>query len=142
VTVPTTGEFRAVHRIYLKPDGSGKADLSRERQKMSLGPTKGAAVVLGDLSGQGPILEGEGVETVLSVVQALGLPGIATLSLSCLGLPPLPVGRPVIILADRGGELGAEKAAKLRAAEGREAHVMFPPDGFKDFNDVIRGVRP
>ena len=35
VTVPTTGEFRAVHRIFLLSDGSGKADLPRETDTLN-----------------------------------------------------------------------------------------------------------
>lgn len=141
VTMPTTGECRAVHRIYLRADGLAKAELPRERQKMSLGPTSGAAVVLGDLNdGEGPILEGEGIETTLTVVQAMGLPGIATLSVSSLGRAPLPSGRPVIVLADRGGEDGARKAAGMRWAEGRVVRIAIPPEGKKDFNDIVRGT--
>ena len=141
VTVPTTGEFRAVHRVYLRADGLAKADLPRERQRMSLGRTSSAAVVLGDLAdGDGPILEGEGIETTLTVIQAMGLPGIATLSISSLGRPPLPPGRPVIILADRGGEGGAAKAALMRTAEGRAVRIALPPEGKKDFNDIVRGA--
>ena len=45
----------------------------------------------------------------------------------------------MIVLADRGGENGARKAAEIRAAEGREVRIALPPEGFKDFNDIVRG---
>lgn len=138
VTVPTTGGFRAVHRIYLRPDGRGKADLPRDEQKRTLGPSSCAAVVLGDLAVGAAIVEGEGIETVLTVCVALGLPGVATLSLSALGRAPLPAGRPIVILADRGGEAGARRAAMVRAAEGRVVRLMIPPAGSKDFNDLVK----
>ncbi len=139
VTVPTRGELRGVHRIYLRADGSGKADLPRDEQKRSLGPTSGAAVVIGDLdtSGRG-IFEGEGIETTASVCMAINRPGIATLSASTLGRAPLPAGRAVVILADRGAEVAAQKGARIRLAEGRRVWIAVPPDGTKDFNDLLR----
>ena len=141
ITDPVSGEFLATHRIFLRPDGSGKADIPKEQQKMSLGPSGGGAVVLGDLfATDGPILEGEGVETTLTACWIMGLAGIATLSASTLGRPPLPPGWSVIILADRGADAAAERAAELRAGEGREVRIALPPDGCKDFNDAVRGA--
>ncbi len=138
VSVPTTGEFRAVHRIYLSADGTGKADLSREQVKRSLGPTSGAAVVLGNLATTDrAILEGEGIETVLSACMALGRPGIATLSASTLGRPPLPSGRAVVILADRGAETAAQRAADMRRREGRRVWIATPPAAFNDWNNYL-----
>lgn len=139
VTVPTTRQFRAVHRVFLRSDGAGKADLPREQQKRSLGPTSGAAVVLGNLDSTAEaIFEGEGIETTLSACMVLDRPGIATLSASTLGRAPLPVGRAVVILADRGAEAAAEKGARLRLAEGRRVLIAVPPAGAKDFNDLLR----
>lgn len=139
VTVPTTRQFRAVHRIFLRGDSAGKADLPRDQQKRSLGPTSGAAVVLGNLDKTADaILEGEGIETTLSACMALDQPGIATLSASTLGRAPLPVGRAVVVLADRGAKAAAEQGARLRLAEGRRVLIAVPPDGAKDFNDLLR----
>jgi hypothetical protein len=126
VTVPTTGEFRAVHRIFLRADGSSKADLPRDQQKKSLGSTSGAAVVLGDLATEGEIIEGEGIETTLTVCWITGRPGIATLSAGTLGKPPLPEGRPVVILADLGAEDAARAGAQRRFEEGRQVRIMYP----------------
>src|SRR5262249_49883721 len=36
----------AVHATYLRPDGSGKADIPKEQQKASFGPIRGGAVRL------------------------------------------------------------------------------------------------
>jgi hypothetical protein len=49
----------AVHRTYLRPDGSGKADI--EPPKAMLGGTQGGAVRLAD--GLGPLVVAEGIET-------------------------------------------------------------------------------
>lgn len=92
-----TNELRAVHRTFLLPDGSGKADIIK--QKMMLGPTKGAAI---KLSGDDEITDSlnisEGIETGLALigfgfapVWALGSAGaVRTLEplpgISCLGI--------------------------------------------------------
>lgn len=95
--------------------------------------------MLGDLDTTAhAIFEGEGIETTLSACMALDRPGIATLSASTLGRAPLPVGRPVVILADRGAEAAAERGASLRVAERRRVWIATPPEDFKDFNDVLR----
>ncbi len=95
--------------------------------------------MLGDLATTArAILEGEGIETTLSACVALGRPGIATLSVGTLGRAPLPVGRTVVFLADRGAEAAAEKGGALRLAEGRRVLIATPPEGTKDFNDLLR----
>jgi hypothetical protein len=134
ITDPLSGEFLALHRIALRPDGSDKADI--EPAKATLGSSRGGAVVFGRL-GDG-VVEGEGVETVLSAVEA-GAAGIATLSASTLGRVPLPkaVTR-VIILGERGSEPAAEAAARLRHAEGRSVGIVYPQPPHKDLNDLLR----
>ena len=77
VVEPLTGKLLAVQRTALKADGTDKAEI--DPAKASLGRTSGGAIVFGDLTVDGPIVEGEGLETVLSVVEATGLAGIATL---------------------------------------------------------------
>ncbi len=146
VIVPTTGEQLAVQRIALRADG-GKATLGT--RKAALGKTGGGAVVCGDLAAtDGAILEGEGVETVLSARLATGLPGIATLSCSTLGKPPLPDGRAVVILVDRGATTKAREAAARRHAQGRAVRLAFVPDDFRpgvdgtDANDLLRERGP
>jgi hypothetical protein len=146
VTHPVTGDFVAIQRTALTSDG--KDAVRNERGKKfaaSLGPTAGAAVVLGDLHGNDvpSVVEGEGVETVASIVMVLRRPGIATLSVSTLGAPPLPHGLSVLILVDRGAEPMAMRAAKARAAEGRRVWIATPPDATgKDWNDTLRALGP
>lgn len=57
----------AVHRTYLRPDGSGKADVAPA--KAMLGMAAGCAVRL--TSSQGPLVVAEGIETGLSLASGL-----------------------------------------------------------------------
>jgi hypothetical protein len=137
VTDPATGEFLAIQRTALKQDGSGKAGIDTD--KASLGPTKGGAVVLGKLEVGDTTLEGEGIETVLSAVQATGRPGIATLSDGTLGKPPLPQNiRRVVILGEHGSEAAAEEAARRRHEQGLDVLIAYTPGReWKDANDLL-----
>ena len=47
--VDAAGEQIAVHKTFLRPDGSGKTDLPREEQRETCGPMKGGAVWLAPL---------------------------------------------------------------------------------------------
>jgi hypothetical protein len=60
----------AIHRTFLRADGTRKADL--DPAKLTLGTCKGASV---PLAPAGPILAiAEGIETALSFMQATGIP--------------------------------------------------------------------
>jgi len=135
------GEQIAIHRTYLAPDGSVKADVPKPR--MMLGSVMGGAVRLGDVGEHGVVGLAEGIETALSVMQACcALPVWATLSsgnLEQVVLPP-DVTR-VVLLADHDGEgVGlkvAEWAAARFHAEGRRVWIAHPPDAGDDFNDLL-----
>jgi hypothetical protein len=73
-------EVLAIHRTFLKADGSDKARISQN--KMMLGPCAGGAVRLA-VSGDELVLA-EGLETAMSVLQSIGKPTWATLSTSGL----------------------------------------------------------
>lgn len=136
LTNPITGEFVAIQRTALAADGSGKADISNPKQ--TLGSMDDGAVVLGDVTSAGLIVEGEGIETTASAAQAFGVPGIAVLGATRLGKPDLPAGVNSVLLADRGSEAAARQGARRRHDQGRQAWTATPPEGFKDFNDVLR----
>jgi len=125
----------AVHRTYLKSDGSGKASV--KPQKMALGPIRAAAV---RLSPAGETLAlAEGVESALSIQQATGMPAWATLGTSNLARVELPeCVREVFIAADgdQPGERAALEAAARFIRAGRRVRIMRPPEG-QDFNDVL-----
>jgi phage/plasmid primase-like uncharacterized protein len=89
---------------------------------------------------------GEGIETVLSAVQATGLAAWAALSTSglvALVLPPLPLAATVVILADNDRNGAGARAARSAAArwvtEGRRVRLAMPPEPGTDFNDVLLG---
>jgi hypothetical protein len=129
----------AVHRTFLQPDGSDKADVTPV--KKSLGPCAGGAV---RLAPAGPTLAiAEGVETALSVQIATGMPAWAALSAAgfySLVLPDLPLAEHVLIAADADepGLAAAYSAAARWHTEGRRVRISAPRSG--DWNDALRGA--
>lgn len=136
-------DVSAVHRTYLTADGSRKAPVTGS--KLMLGLMEGGAV---RLAPAGPtLIVAEGIETALSVQEALGLPAWAAGAapfLELLILPPAPLAAVVIVAADHDesgrGEEAARKAGQRWAAEGREVRIMLPDRVGTDWNDVLRGT--
>ncbi|MGJ3231735.1 MAG: DUF7146 domain-containing protein [Oceanicaulis sp.] len=134
------GDGFAVHRTYLRPDGSGKADITPD--KAMLGRCAGGAVRLAD--GPGRLVVAEGVETALSLLSGL-LDGPAAVwaALSTSGLRGLrlPDQRGNLTVASDGDDAGraAARALAERAhALGWRVTIADPGDG-RDFNDVLAG---
>ncbi len=138
----------AVHRTYLKRDGSGKADV--EKPKCMLGDSRGCGIWLGSKSPSVSDLDGlavtEGVETGLSFQQIKNVPTIAATStggLVALQLPALPVAKRVTIGADNdpndAGLRAALNAGQRWQDEGRKVSIESPR-GVKDWNDELRTV--
>lgn len=78
VRLSARDDLIALHRTFLKSDGSGKADVSPN--KKMLGPVIGGAVALAEP--KEILAVGEGIETCLSFQQATGVPTWAALSTS------------------------------------------------------------
>jgi putative DNA primase/helicase len=135
------GERIAIHRTYLAPDGSGKAEVPKPR--MMLGSVAGGAVRLAEVGTGSVVGLVEGIETAFSVTQACpALPVWAALSsgnLEQVVLPP-EITR-VVLLADNDGEgVGlkvAQRAAGRFHTEGRRVWIAHPPDAGDDFNDLL-----
>lgn len=129
----------AVHRTYLRRDGSGKANV--EPPRAALGPIRGGAVRLYDYDPGKPLVVGEGIETAASAGLLLGLPAWAALSAGNLakGLVPPAEARRVVVAADpdSAGRKAARDAWIRWRAEGREVRVALP-DSAGDFNDLLR----
>jgi putative DNA primase/helicase len=70
-----TGDLVAIHRTFLKPDGSGKADVNP--QKMALGPIANAAARFAIVTDK--LAFAEGVEDALTIQEAKEIPCRATL---------------------------------------------------------------
>jgi putative DNA primase/helicase len=95
------GEQVAIHKTFLRPDGSGKADLPKAEQRETCGPMKGSTVRLAPPRPGVPLLVGEGNESTLSAMQLFGLPGWAALSADGIEALELPAEiREVAIAAD------------------------------------------
>jgi phage/plasmid primase-like uncharacterized protein len=129
-----------IHRTFLAPDGSGKANVPEP--KLSYGPIRGAAIQLAP-PGE-TLLIGEGIETALSGLQETEIPAWAAISASNMPnvlLPGLPLAREVIIAADNDpvGISSAKRAAASWTLEGRNVRIAIPPEG-SDLNDVLRGI--
>ncbi len=138
--VDAFGELIGVHRTYLRPDGSGKANV--EPEKAMLGRAAGGAVRLAPPDET--LLVGEGVETCLAAMQATSQPAWAALSTAGLVALALPASvRSVVILADHdpsgAGERAARTAAARWLAEGRRVRIALPPEPGADFADVLLG---
>ena len=81
------GRITGVHRTWLRPDGSGKADLPEPRK--ALGELHGQGVCFG--TPDAVLLAGEGIETMLALRSVLlHLPSVAALSAAHLGALRLP----------------------------------------------------
>jgi hypothetical protein len=128
---------------YLAPDGRGKAPgLDKEDQRRTFGSNKGGAVFLVDhLDPGATLLTGEGAETVVSVMNATGLPGIAVLGVA--GLVNVEFSSDVVELVllgenDDASQKAIDKVAPSLVEKGLKVRVAYPPAGSSDFNDVIR----
>ena len=136
-----TGELQAIHRTYLRHDGSGKAAI--EPAKASLGPVAGGAVQLDALQPGTPLVIGEGIESSLSAARIIGGTAWCAISagnLAALPLPALPAAAVVVIAADPDapGRRAAATAARRWHAEGRQVRIAAPENLDTDFNDMLR----
>jgi len=140
--VNVSGEQTGVHKTFLRPDGSGKADLPKEEQRESCGILKAGAVRLADLDHDCALIVGEGIESTLSAMQMFGLPGWAALSATGIEALDLPDEiRDVVIAADNDSN-GVGYAAALAACErwqgeARHVEILMPPHAGDDFNSIL-----
>ena len=128
----------AVHRTYLRPDGSGKADIVPA--KAMLGSTTGGAVRLTE--GHSLLLVGEGIESTLSPLCGLlsepvtAWAALSTSGLRGLRLPP-QLGRLTIACdGDTAGREAAHALAERAHGLGWQVGIMDPGAG-TDFNDIL-----
>jgi hypothetical protein len=139
------GASVAIHATYLAMDGSTKASVNPARK--SFGPIAGAAIQLGQPRLDQWHVIGEGIETVMSVMQCTGFSGWAAVSAGNLERLPLPpAAQRILIAADNDekgrGLLSARRAARRWLTEGREVKIAMPPMPGTDWNDVLMGRAP
>ncbi|MBK1658240.1 DUF7146 domain-containing protein [Paracraurococcus ruber] len=137
---PLSGDLQAVHRTYLRPDGSGKA--AEEPAKASLGPVAGGVVMLAEPREGEPLVIGEGIETALSAAVLIGGAAWSAVSagnLAALRLPAVTLAPLVVIAADPDppGQHAAHAAARRWRVEGRSVRIATPDIPGFDFNDLL-----
>jgi len=127
----------AVHRTYLRPDGTGKAGLDPD--KAMLGAVAGGAVRLTD--GPDALVVAEGIETGLALASgllrgpaavwaALSTPGVRGLR-----LPPEPGRLTIAPDGDRAGHEAAHALAERSHALGWAVSLLPAPEG-RDWADI------
>ena len=130
-----------VQVTYLAVDGKGKAAIDKEDQRRTLGSNKGGIVLLtDDIQPGATLLVGEGIESVVSAMQASGLPGVAALGIGGLAhveFSPDVVEIVVLGENDDASRKAIDKAAPPLTEKGIKVRVAQPPQGFGDFNDLI-----
>ena len=130
----------AVHRTWLRADGSGKADI--EPAKAMLGATAGGAVRLAD--GPSRLVVAEGIESALSLLcglldaPATVWAGLSTSGLRGLHLPPQPGRLTIAADGDGPGRDAAHALAERAHALGWQVGSLDPGTG-ADFNDILTG---
>ena len=135
-----TGEPQAIHRTYLRADGSGKAEV--EPAKATLGPVAGGAIMLHPPCGDESLIVAEGIETALAAALLMRAPAWAAVSagnLERLALPTLPALPDLIVAADHDqpGQRSAQAAATRWREEGRRVRVAMPKAPGADFADLM-----
>lgn len=135
------GEGFAVHRTFLRSDGSGKAGLAGG-DKLMLGATAGGAVRLS--GGAARLAVAEGLESALSLLSGL-LAGPVTVwaALSTSGMRSLRLPKQIgqLVIAGDGDQPGREAAFALASrahALGWRVALIDPGEG-ADFNDILTG---
>lgn len=128
----------AIHRTFLRADGTGKADI--DPAKAMLGAVAGGAVRL--TQERGPLVVAEGIETALSLASGLlGRPATVWAALSTSGirglhLPPSPGRLTIAPDGDRAGREAANALAERAHALGWQVSLLPAPDG-RDWNDIL-----
>lgn len=128
----------AIHRTYLKLDGSGKANV--EPPKAMLGNCSGGAVRL--IEAQGPLVVAEGIETALSLasglleVRATIWAALSTSGMKNLRLPATPSRLTIASDGDTAGREAAHVLAERAHSLGWTVSFLHAPDG-QDWNNVL-----
>jgi hypothetical protein len=141
ITHAETGrKVRGILRVWLRADGAGKC--GSEPEKAMLGDCRGGAIRLAPLIGDSLIIC-EGLETGLSILQAVGIPvwvALSTSGLKCLVLPPEVRTLTIAADADAAGEHAARAAATRfhRENSALEIRIARPRNFRTDFNDELR----
>ena len=129
------GKITGAHRTWLQRDGSGKAPLDPPRKAM--GDLLGNAVRFGEA--EDVMAAGEGIETILSLRQALPImPTVSALSaghLAAILFPPHLRRLYIVRDKDPAGDAARDSLVDRAIEAGIEAITLSPMLG--DFNDDL-----
>lgn len=132
----------AVHRTYLRNDGSAKAEV--ESPKAMLGSVRQGAVRLSPPSPHSNLVIAEGIETALSLSSGLMSRSAevwAALSAGGISNVTLPARPGDLIIAPDGdapGQQAAQTLARRAQTLGWQVMMLPAPEGY-DWNDVLLG---
>ncbi|MHA0333689.1 CHC2 zinc finger domain-containing protein [Sphingomonas aquatilis] len=132
-----------IQRIFLRPDGSGKAAIAGGKAKLSLGGIVGGALRLGPAAPE--ILLCEGPEDGLSLRQELRGASV-WVALGTANMPKIrfpDTTRRIVICAqnDAAGDRATDIAADALLEQGYMVDVRHPAEQFKDWNDQLVAVQ-
>lgn len=134
------GEIVAAHCTFLDPATGDKVRGEGIKSRLIFGGCRGAAIHLAEATHRVALCEG--IEDGLSIMQASGdWPVWATGGTSGLrSLELLASVREVLLCGDNdvAGREAVTVVAERFTREGRMVRMAFPPEGFKDFNDLLR----
>jgi putative DNA primase/helicase len=132
----------SLHRTFLKPDGTGKAEMDAPRKMMPGELPEGCCVQLSDWTGSGALGIAEGIETAMAASALFEMPVWAALNAALLAKwTPPPGCDDVAIFADNdplfGGQAAAFALAHRIAVKRVAVTVHMPPVVGQDWNDVL-----
>jgi putative DNA primase/helicase len=141
VTNPATAAPMTLHFTWIRPDGSGKADVAKPRLYLAGHEKRGGVVRLWpDEDLTYGLCVAEGVETALTAAHAF-TPAWACLDAGNLGeLPVLPGVEALTVVADHdeAGTRAADACGRRWAEAGREVRIWKAPARGADLNDYAR----
>lgn len=145
LVLPVTHEIHGlvgVQRIFLLNDGSDKR--WGKKSKLSLGRPLGGAVRLSDGGPENEVIICEGPEDGLSLAQQLDRRVWVALGTAMMPMIVYPGAIDTVIVAgqnDAPGRAAVAKAENGLLEKGLATRLMWPADGYADWNDQLRGIR-
>lgn len=135
-------KFDTMHRTFLKPDGSGKAEMAAPRKLMAGSVPEGACVMLSEWH-CGPLGIAEGIETAIAASELFEMPVWAAINSTLMAKWSPPEGcEEVAIFADNdlkfGGQAAAYQLAYRLSVKGVDVSVHVPETGGHDWADVYQ----
>jgi putative DNA primase/helicase len=139
-------KFVSMHRTFLKPDGSDKAEMASPRKMMAGSLPDGACVMLSEFNG-GTLGIAEGIETAMSASALYNVPVWSAINTAMMRkwLPPEGCTE-LVVFGDNdpkfGGQAAAFDLAHRAALRGIATTVRMPDLVGEDFNDIWKRKRP